>query len=168
MDNPVTELDARFSDPGVQPTAWEETQGVLENAQLTWLTTVRADGRPHVTPLVAVWLEGALHFCTGPEEQKAVNLVANPNVVLTTGDSTWNKGLDVMVEGPARRVTDRRTLEKLAAAWRTKWTGQWQYEVGEEAFTNDVGGTALVFAVQPTKVLAFGKGTYSHTRYTPR
>ncbi|MFE7507902.1 pyridoxamine 5'-phosphate oxidase family protein [Promicromonospora sp. NPDC057488] len=168
MDNPVTELDARFSDPNVQPTAWDETREVLENAQLTWLTTVRADGRPHVTPLVAVWHEGALHFTTGPEEQKAVNLAANPNVVLTTGDSTWNKGLDVMVEGPARRVTDRRTLELLAEAWRAKWTGQWQYEVGDGAFTNDVGGTALVFAVQPAKVLAFGKGTYSQTSYVPQ
>lgn len=168
MDNPVTELDARFSDTGVQPTAWEETREVLDNAQITWLTTVRADGRPHVTPLVAVWHEGALHFTTGPDEQKAVNLEANPNVVLTTGDSTWNKGLDVMVEGPARRVTDQRTLELLAAAWRTKWTGQWQYEVGDGAFTNDVGGTALVFAVQPAKVLAFGKGTYSQTSYVPQ
>lgn len=168
MDNPVTELDARFSDPNVQPTAWDETREVLENAQLTWLTTVRADGRPHVTPLVAVWHEGALHFTTGPEEQKAVNLEGNPNVVLTTGDSTWDKGLDVMVEGPARRVTDRRTLELLAAAWREKWTGQWQYEVGDGAFTNDVGGTALVFAVQPAKVLAFGKGTYSQTSYVPQ
>jgi general stress protein 26 len=168
MDNPVTELDARFSDPNVQPTAWEETQGVLENAQLSWLTTVRADGRPHVTPLVAVWHEGALHFTTGPEEQKAVNLEANPNVVLTTGDSTWDKGLDVMVEGPARRVTDQRTLELLAAAWREKWTGQWQYEVGDGAFRNDIGGIALVFAVQPAKVLAFGKGTYSQTSYVPQ
>jgi len=73
-----------------------------------------------------------------------------------------------MVEGPARRVTDQRTLELLAAAWREKWTGQWQYEVGDGAFTNDIGGTALVFAVQPAKVLAFGKGTYSQTSYVPQ
>ncbi|MFI2361935.1 pyridoxamine 5'-phosphate oxidase family protein [Promicromonospora sp. NPDC019610] len=70
MDNPVTELDARFSDPGVQPTAWEETQGVLENAQLTWLTTVRADGRPHVTPLVAVWLEGRCTSAPAPRSRR--------------------------------------------------------------------------------------------------
>jgi hypothetical protein len=28
-----------------------------------------------------------------------------------------------------------------------------------------VDGPVLVFAVQPSKVLAFGKGVYSHTRY---
>ncbi len=168
MDDPVTTIDARFSDTGAEPTSWQATQEVLENAQLTWLTTVRADGRPHVTPLVAVWLDGALHFTTGPEEQKSVNLAANPNVVLTTGCNTWAEGLDVMVEGPALRVTDQATLERLAAAWRTKWAGQWQYDVGDGAFRNDVGGTALVFVVEPAKVLAFGKGTFSHTRHVPR
>jgi nitroimidazol reductase NimA-like FMN-containing flavoprotein (pyridoxamine 5'-phosphate oxidase superfamily) len=149
MNDPLTTLDARFSDPEAEPTSWEVTQEVLENAQITWLTTMRADGRPHVTPLVAVWLDGALHFATGPEEQKAVNLAANPNVVLTTGSNTWDEGLDVMVEGPATRVTDPGTLERLAAAWRTKWDGRWQYERGDGAFRNDVGGPALVFAVDP-------------------
>jgi hypothetical protein len=27
------------------------------------------------------------------------------------------------------------------------------------------GGMALVFEVKPTKILAFAKGTFSHTRY---
>ncbi|GAA4699183.1 General stress protein 26 [Promicromonospora umidemergens] len=168
MNDPVTTIDSRFSDPAARPTSWQATQGVLESAQITWLTTVRVDGRPHVTPLVAVWLDGALHFTTGPEEQKAVNLAANPDVVLTTGRDTWDEGLDVMVEGAARRVTDRELLERLAAAWRTKWDGQWVYEVGDGVFRNDVGGPALVFAVEPAKVLAFGKGTFSHTRHVPR
>ena len=47
---------------------------VLERAELYWLTTVRADGRPHVTPLIAVTADGAVHFCTGLREQKARNL----------------------------------------------------------------------------------------------
>ena len=41
------------------------------------LSTVRADGRPHVTPLVAVWLDGALYFCTGEGEQKERNIRRN-------------------------------------------------------------------------------------------
>ncbi|MFD2026827.1 pyridoxamine 5'-phosphate oxidase family protein [Promicromonospora aerolata] len=168
MNDPVTTIDSRFSDPGAEPTSWLAAQEVLENAQITWLSTVRADGRPHVTPLVAVWLDGALHFTVGPEEQKAVNLAANPNVVLTTGRAAWDEGLDVMVEGAVRRVTDRESLERLAAAWRTKWDGQWQFEVGDGVFRNDVGGPALVFAVEPAKVLAFGRGTNTHTRHVPR
>ncbi|SNT18801.1 Pyridoxamine 5'-phosphate oxidase [Actinomadura meyerae] len=166
MQDPVTELDERFSDPAAQATPWATTLKALETAQLFWITTVRADGRPHVTPLVAVWLDDALHFCTGPSEQKALNLSHNPHVVLTTGCNDWTRGLDVMVEGEARRVTDRPTLERLAAAWAAKWTGQWQYEVADTGFVHNEG-TAHVLAVKPTKVLAFTKGTFTQTRYTP-
>lgn len=167
MDEPMTELDERFSDPGAQATTWVETRKVLETAQISWVSTVRADGRPHVTPLVAVWLDGALHFCTGPGEQKEVNLATNPHVVLTTGCNQWDQGLDVVVEGEARRVTDRATLERLAAAWATKWDGSWQYQVTDGGFQHGAGGVALVFAVEPAKVLAFGKGAFSHTRHLP-
>ena len=65
----------------------------IERAELFWITTVRPDGRPHITPLVAVWHDGALHFCTGGEEQKALNLAANANVALTTGTNEWNAEL---------------------------------------------------------------------------
>jgi hypothetical protein len=58
MNEPVTELDPRFSDPDAVPTSWPETRRILESAELFWICTVRADGRPHVTPLVAVWLDG--------------------------------------------------------------------------------------------------------------
>jgi general stress protein 26 len=167
MAEPVTQLDARFSDPGVCPAEWAETRRLLEEAQLAWITTVRADGRPHVTPLVAVWLEDALHFATGATEQKAVNLAHNPHVVLTTGCNTWEQGLDVVVEGDAVRVTDPGRLERLAAAWATKWDGRWQFEVRNGAFAHKypVQGEALVYAVIPTKVLAFAKNHFGHTRH---
>ncbi|HVD88526.1 MAG TPA: pyridoxamine 5'-phosphate oxidase family protein, partial [Jatrophihabitantaceae bacterium] len=61
-----------------EATPWATTLAVLEQAQLSWVTTVRADGRPHVTPLVAVWLDDAVHFSTGAGEQQAVNLAGNP------------------------------------------------------------------------------------------
>jgi nitroimidazol reductase NimA-like FMN-containing flavoprotein (pyridoxamine 5'-phosphate oxidase superfamily) len=168
MDDPVTELDERFSDPGAEPTPWATAREVLEAAQLSWITTVRADGRPHVTPLLAVWLDDAVHFTTGPEEQKAVNLSGNPHVVMVTGCNRWDQGVDVMVEGEARQVTERARLERLATAWATKWDGQWQWDVTNDGFAHsDSGGPVLVFAVKPAKVLAFGKGRFSHTRYKP-
>ncbi len=57
-------------------------------------------------------------------------------------------------------VTDTPQLRALAEAWRRKWDGRWQYEPAADGFH-----TALVYAVAPTKVLAFGKGTFSHTRH---
>jgi nitroimidazol reductase NimA-like FMN-containing flavoprotein (pyridoxamine 5'-phosphate oxidase superfamily) len=164
MSAPKTSLDSRFSDPAATATSWDDTVEAIKSAELFWITTVRTDGRPHVTPLPAIWLDGALHFCTGAEEQKAVNLRANPHVVLTTGRNDWDRGLDVVVEGDAVQVTDDAMLTRLADAWRTKWDGRWQFEARDGAFQHEVG-PALVYAVAPTKVLTFGKGTFSHTRH---
>jgi nitroimidazol reductase NimA-like FMN-containing flavoprotein (pyridoxamine 5'-phosphate oxidase superfamily) len=131
---------------------------VLESAELFWISTVRAEGRPHVTPVVAVWADGAVHFCTGAEEQKFANLRANPHVVLTTGCNRWDQGLDVVVEGEAVRVTDEDTLRRLAQAWTTKWEGRWQFAVRDGCFQQQPGGAAIVFSVTPAKVFAHAKG----------
>ncbi|MGE5831151.1 MAG: pyridoxamine 5'-phosphate oxidase family protein [Micromonosporaceae bacterium] len=166
MTDSSTELDPRFSDPDAVATGWDEARRTLETAELFWICTVRADGRPHATPLVAVWLDGAVHFCTGAGEQKAVNLRHNRHVTLITGCNGWATGLDVVVEGDAVPVTDEATLSRLAAAWATKWDGQWQFQVRDGRFHHH-GGDALVFAVTPSKVLTFGKGTFSQTRHRP-
>ena len=166
MTTPVTTLDQRFSDPAAAATSWDATRQALESAELFWISTVRGDGRPHVTPLVAVWAGGALYFCTGDAEQKAINLGGNPHVVLTTGCNSWDGGLDVMVEGDAVQVTDDDTLKRLAGAWAAKWDGRWHYQVRDGFFRHPDGDEAiLVFAVAPAKILAFAKGTFSHTRH---
>ena len=168
MSDPTTTLDPRFSSPDVTATSWADAVRVLESAGVCWLSTVRADGRPHVTPLVAVWLDGALHFSTGDQEQKAVNLRTNPHVVLTTGSNEWDRGLDVVLEGEAVRVTDDATLRRLADAWGATWDGRWQYEVRDGRLQSDPSngsGADLVFAVAPTKVLAFGRPVFTQTRH---
>src|SRR5690348_15348759 len=109
-DQPIPEIDARFSQPDATPTPWPQVEAVLEGAELFWISTVRADGRPHVTPLPAVWFDDALHFCTGAGEQKGVNVERNPSCALTTGTNTWKRGLDVVVEGRAERVVDEDRL----------------------------------------------------------
>src|SRR5262245_31198525 len=112
MKEPTTTLDTRFSDPGAVATEWQETRRILETAELFWISTVRPDARPHVTPLVPVWLDEAIHFCTSATEQKAVNLSRNPHVILTTGCKHWNTGIDVVVEGDAVQLTDNGALER--------------------------------------------------------
>ncbi len=99
-------LDERFSE-ATEPVSWQQVSDVLAAAELYWLTTVRRDGRPHITPLVGAWVDDAFVFCTGPEEQKAQNLDHSTAVAVTTGVNTWNDGLDVIVEGDAERVTGR-------------------------------------------------------------
>ena len=165
MYEPVTTLDERFSDEDAVATSWAETRRVLEAAELFWISTVRADGRPHVTPLVAVWLDGVIYFCTGSTEQKALNLRGNPHVVLTTGCNQWDAGLDVVVEGDAAQVSDDTVLGRLPEAWARKWDGRWQFEARDGALHAEPGGPALAYGVTPIKILAFAKGTFGHTRH---
>ncbi len=165
MATPTTALDTIFSEPGTTATSWDDTREALEAAELFWIATVRADGRPHMTPLVAVWLDDALYFCTGETEQKAVNLRGNQNVILMTGCNQWDGGLDVVFEGQVVRVTDQSTLQRLAQLWARKWDGRWRYEPGADGFQGDENESVLVFAVRPAKVFAFAKGNFSHTRH---
>ncbi len=171
MHEPVTTMDPRYSDPTAEATPWEQTRQALEAADVFWLSTVREDGRPHVTPVVGVWHDEALHFSTTDTEQKAINLQGNPHVVLTTGCNRWQEGRDIVVEGDAIRITDQDRLERLAQVWATRWDGRWQYLVRDGYFYHHdehevLPDAILVFSVTPTKVFAFAKGDpFSHTRH---
>lgn len=167
-NQPTAELHPGFSQPGATAPPWAEVADVLTNSEMFWLSTVRRDGRPHVTPLMAIWLDGMLYFCTGVGEQKAKNLASDPRCILTTGTNTSRSGLDVVVEGSAVRVTDHALLTRLAALWKSRL--DWDWQVGDTAFRAPEGredGEVPVFGVTPTKVLAFGKSPYTQTRYTP-
>jgi general stress protein 26 len=163
MSKPTVEFNAQFSEPGAAAPSWDEVADVLARSEMFWLSTVRRDGRPHVTPLPAVWLDGTLHFCTGDAEQKSRNLEADARCVLTTGANEFRSGVDVVVEGTATRVTDGASLRRLADVWKSKL--DWDFEVGDGEFRDPAGRHGLVFGVTPAKVLAFGKAPYSQTRF---
>jgi hypothetical protein len=93
-----------------------------------FLGTVRPDGRPHAAGLGAVWAHEGMWFVTGPRTRKARNLAGNPACTL----SCRLPGIDLVLEGQADRVTDRDTLERLAAVYRDSG---WPAEVEGEAFT---------------------------------
>lgn len=162
---PTVHFDARFSAPMATATSWDQAVAAFSTAELYWLTTVRPDGRPHVTPLVGLWHDDAPHFCTGPTEQKARNLAANPNVVLTTGTNTWKDGLDIIVEGTALAVHNEAALRAVADDYVTKYHGDWAFGVENGVFTNPEGGIATVFRVEPRKVLAFAKHPHGQTAF---
>lgn len=155
-----------FSEPDSSPVPWDDVERVLRESEMFWLSTVRQDGRPHVAPLPAMWLDGTLHFCTGSHEQKARNIESNPRCALTTGSNSYRSGLDVVVEGTAAQVNNEATLFRLAKMWRDKLG--WSFEVVDGQFQDPgiADHRAPVFAVTPTKVLAFSKAPYSQTRYT--
>ena len=160
-------LDARFSE-ATEPVGWQQVSDALAAAELYWLTTVRKDGRPHITPLIGAWVDDGFVFCTGPEEQKAQNLAAATAVAVTTGVNTWNDGLDVVVEGNAERVTGLDTLTRLADAIREKYCCEWDFTPHDDGFGHtDNSHIAYVYRVPPDKVLAFAKSPHGQTRFRP-
>jgi len=162
---PAIEIDERFSSPDATARAWADARSELAGAEIYWLSTIRPEGRPHVTPVIVVWVDDALYFCTGPDERKAKNLAGNPSCVLTTGCNSIGEGLDVVVEGTAERVGDEALLQRVADAYLAKYGGDFTFTVEDGAFRHEAG-TAQVFEVAPTTAFAFGKGdAFSQTRY---
>ena len=165
MKDPMAELEPQFSSADASATPWAEAQRLLEEAEVYWLTTVRPDARPHVTPLLAIWLDGAFYFSTGASERKAKNLARNAHCVLTTGCNALNEGLDLVVEGDAATVRDEATLQRIADMYAAKYGPDWHFTVRDGAFHGGGGNIALVYEVTPTMAFGFGKGTFSQTRW---
>ena len=78
-----------------------------------WLTTLNADGSPHVTGVGALWAEDSFWFETGEGTRKGRNLARDPRCVL----SVATQGFDLVVEGAASQVTDPPVVAALAARW---------------------------------------------------
>jgi general stress protein 26 len=163
---PQTSLGV-YSSPGADPTPWPVTEGALRRIQKFQLCTVRLDGRPHVTPVLAIWALDAMWFTTGDSEQKAANLTVNQHCALTAGTGTLT-GTDFIIEGTARLIADQATRDAAATAfeqaygWQlTHEDGTW-YGLGAAIRT----GNVQLYRVQPDKAFAFATGgESSQTRY---
>jgi nitroimidazol reductase NimA-like FMN-containing flavoprotein (pyridoxamine 5'-phosphate oxidase superfamily) len=149
IEAPVADLDNQFSSPGAVALRWNEAEQHLQKAGVYWLSTMRPEGRPHVTPLLAVWLDGALYFCTGDAERKAKNLAENPRVAITTGHNALSEGLDLVVEGEAVVVSDGAKVRRVAEAYVAKYGEGWRIAGLEGVST---------FEVTPTTAFGFGRG----------
>jgi general stress protein 26 len=164
---PIVELGA-FSSPNAAPTGWAKAREDLRAAHVYWLSTVRPDGRPHVTPLIGIWSDGALYFCTGATERKAHNLAHNAQCILTTGGNTL-EGLDVVVEGQAANVSDAAELRNVADTFESKYGAHFTAPDGTWFGLGDAiraGVDVLVYRVAPSKAFGFGKGKpFSQTRF---
>ncbi|MCW0213465.1 MAG: pyridoxamine 5'-phosphate oxidase family protein [Pseudonocardia sp.] len=95
----------------------------------SWLTTIDADGAPHVTSVGALWADGAFWFQTGDGTRKGRNLRRDPRCALAVAAREF----DLVVKGTARRVTDPAAVAARAEEWAA---GGWPVRV-------DGSGTAL-------------------------
>jgi PPOX class probable F420-dependent enzyme len=114
------------------------------------LSTVRADGRPHVAPIWFVLDGDDLLFNTGGSTVKAKNMLRDNRVSICVDDETPPFAF-VIVEGTA--VLKDNPPENLH--WATQIGGRYMGADQAEAFgkRNGVEGEYLV-RVTPTKIIA--------------
>lgn len=164
---PVAEVHPGYSSPDAQPIGWPVARSALREAEVCWLSTVRPDGRPHVTPLLAVWDGGALYFTTGANERKAHNLRGNDHCVMTTGTGTLD-GLDLVIEGTASLATEQAERDHVADAFVIKYARQMTEANATWQGLPDAirAGHVLLYRIDPAVGFAFAKGAvFSQTRY---
>lgn len=146
---------------------WAEIRDSLAEAQTTWLATVRPDGRPHVVPVGALWLDGSYYVTTAQGTVKGNNLAHNSHCVITLS----SRGFDLVFEGEASKVSNVEKLERIARAYADQgWPAYVHDGVLDAPYSAPWAGPAPddVYEVPPSKVLAFGmreENVAAATRY---
>lgn len=124
------------------PLDWADVRHTLET-QLTqepgtggpghhtfWLSTIDADGRPHLTAVGAFWVDGRYYFCGSPQSRKIRNVERDGRCAFGVAIH----GYDVALEGSAARVTDEARLQSLAKVFAS---GGWAPTVADGGLTHE-------------------------------
>jgi PPOX class probable F420-dependent enzyme len=114
------------------------------------LAVVRADGRPHVTPIWFVLDGGDVVLNTGAETVKGKALRRDPRVSLSVDDQRPPYSF-VVIEGVAELSDDMGELRRWATAIGGRYMGADRAE--EFGARNAVPGELLV-RIRPTRVIA--------------
>lgn len=140
---------------GLLTWAWAEQQ--LKDSRNFWLATHWPDGRPHVMPVWAVWLDGAVWFSCSNASRKSRNLAHDPRCTVTTE----NASSPVVVDGTASLVTDMAALRALLDAENAKYGTNYGIEMLDPASNS-------AFRVQPYWAFALVADDFtgSPTRWT--
>ena len=104
---------------GEAPLEWRRARdamaGVGQDQMTFFLATVGAGGRPHTAGTGAIWDDGDIYIVSGPKTKKSRDLATNSRCSIAVS----LKGIDITMDGEAKRVTDTATLERIAAHYRS-------------------------------------------------
>ena len=136
---------------------WSRVREVLGQSNVTsWLATTGRDGKPHVRPILAVWVEGSLYFSARETTRKIKNLVVDPHCSVSV---EWEP-LDLVVEGTAVKVRDEGILKRVADTFASIY--DWHVTVRDGAFYDAQGAPTAgpppydVYEVIPATAFGFG------------
>jgi hypothetical protein len=128
------------------PWSWAEER--LAGSHNYWISTVRADGRPHCMGVWGVWSEDEFWFSSGVESLKTRNLLQNASCVICTE----NASQPVVLEGTARQ--EAAPTASAEALYKAKY----EYDLDP--------AMGLIFAVTPK--VAFGLIEYQMIKTATR
>lgn len=155
---------------GNAPLPWSRLHDILAGAAPAvdtsyFLSTVRPDGRPHTAAVGALWHDGDVYIVSGPETRKSRNLETNPFCTI----AVRLPGIDLVLEGEARRVTDRSRLEVVAERYRAAgWPAQVEGDAFTAPYSAPSAGPPPWYLYRFTVQTAFGVATeepYGATRW---
>ncbi len=126
------------------PARWRTLEARLGREMTIWIATVRYDGRPHLTPVWYIWLEGRIYIAIGDDSVKFENLRGNQAVAVALPDTDQV----ILLEGEAH-VPDRSTTDKL---------GEYFFHKYEWDFRHDETADWRLVEITPHKILTWGDG----------
>ena len=141
---------------GLLPWAWAEER--LVSSRDFWLASTGPDGEPHLMPVWAVWLSGALWFSSSNDSRKTRNLRADGRCSLATDDAQQ----PVVADGVAEVVAGGDDLARMLAAENAKYGTDYGIDMLDPRDNT-------CFRVRPRWVFALDAADFtgSPTRWTP-
>ena len=110
-------------------------------ADCSWLSSVRPDGRAHSAPIWHAWYQGRAYVVTRGVAVKVANIRHNPSVVLTLPDPMN----PLIIEGQAAQV------EAVRPALRPLFQAKYDWDIENSAEYD------TILEITPTKIIAWGQ-----------
>ena len=141
---------------------WSLAEHVLRTAPKGWISTTRADGRPHTQPIMVAWSEGTPVFASRPGTLKSRNLARTPNATITISDDE----LDLVLEGRAEQAVDPLDFDAVAAGLRGKFDWVFAHRDGR-AYLPELPGEPEYgfYRLHLTRAYGYGADGQTATRW---
>jgi hypothetical protein len=153
----VAEVIATDAGAGAVPIDWEEAARLFAAERWYWVATTGDEGRPHLRPMLAVYLDERVYSTTSPAARKGRDLARRPSAAL----AARAPAVDIVIEGPVTWIDDRQVLERVGEAYRDKY--EWPVTVtADGAFDAPYGAPTAgpppyrVYELTPTVAYALG------------
>jgi hypothetical protein len=162
----IATVIATDADADAAPIGWDEAGSLFAAERSYWVATTSDDGRPHVRPVLAVWVDERIYSTTNPAARKGRNLTSRPSAAITARAPT----LDIAIEGPIAWVDDPRRLHRIGEVYQDKYG--WPVTVVGNAFSAPYAAPTAgpppyrVYELTPTVAYAFGTGNNLAERST--